>query len=133
MICLMIDQSFLPGSFSRITGESPFADFYADGQLRTFRATAAYTPGLSVTLKLEHDRPQGSLERLEIYSGSPEEFEDWVRHAIQSITDLSSGVRRCVFCEKTEAEVAVLIAGPTSYLCDECIQTCGQILEERQA
>lgn len=37
---------------------------------------------------------------------------------------------RCSFCGKPRSEVARLIAGPTVYICNECVVLCGQILEE---
>lgn len=36
---------------------------------------------------------------------------------------------RCAFCGKHRHEVARLIAGPTSYICDECIRLCAEILD----
>ena len=37
---------------------------------------------------------------------------------------------KCSFCEKTQDEVKKLIAGPTVYICDECIELCNDILSE---
>ena len=38
---------------------------------------------------------------------------------------------RCSFCNKTQDQVHKLIAGPAGiYICDECIETCNEILEE---
>ena len=37
---------------------------------------------------------------------------------------------RCSFCGKTQAEVKKIIAGPTVYICDECIDLCNEIMEE---
>ncbi|MBU2623483.1 MAG: ATP-dependent Clp protease ATP-binding subunit ClpX [Proteobacteria bacterium] len=36
----------------------------------------------------------------------------------------------CSFCGKNQKEVTKLIAGPAVYICDECIQLCGEIIEE---
>jgi ATP-dependent Clp protease ATP-binding subunit ClpX len=41
----------------------------------------------------------------------------------------SSGVS-CSFCGKGQREVKKLIAGPTVYICDECIELCNDILAE---
>ena len=38
--------------------------------------------------------------------------------------------RFCAFCGKTQAEVRRLIEGPDVNICDECIQLCGEIIEE---
>ena len=36
----------------------------------------------------------------------------------------------CSFCGKNQKEVKKLIAGPAVYICDECIQLCGEIIDE---
>jgi ATP-dependent Clp protease ATP-binding subunit ClpX len=37
---------------------------------------------------------------------------------------------RCSFCGKNRDEVRKLIAGPTVYICDECIELCNDIIAE---
>ncbi|MER3422443.1 MAG: ATP-dependent Clp protease ATP-binding subunit ClpX [Nitrospiraceae bacterium] len=37
---------------------------------------------------------------------------------------------RCSFCGKSRDEVRKLIAGPTVYICDECVNLCNDILAE---
>ncbi len=37
---------------------------------------------------------------------------------------------RCSFCGKSQEEVKKLIAGPTVFICDECIELCSDIIEE---
>jgi ATP-dependent Clp protease ATP-binding subunit ClpX len=39
----------------------------------------------------------------------------------------------CSFCGKSQFEVKKLIAGPTAYVCDECIDLCNDIIREEQA
>ncbi|MBM4277871.1 MAG: ATP-dependent Clp protease ATP-binding subunit ClpX [Deltaproteobacteria bacterium] len=39
-------------------------------------------------------------------------------------------VLHCSFCGKSQDEVRKLIAGPTVYICDECIQLCNEIIAE---
>ena len=36
----------------------------------------------------------------------------------------------CSFCEKNQREVQKLIAGPTVYICDECIRLCWDIIQD---
>jgi len=36
----------------------------------------------------------------------------------------------CSFCGKSQDEVKKLIAGPTVYICDECIELCNEIVRE---
>ena len=41
---------------------------------------------------------------------------------------------RCSFCNKTQAQVRKLIAGPNgTYICDECVDVCAEIIEEEFA
>lgn len=37
---------------------------------------------------------------------------------------------RCSFCGKTQDEVKKLVAGPTVYICNECVALCNNILKE---
>jgi ATP-dependent Clp protease ATP-binding subunit ClpX len=40
---------------------------------------------------------------------------------------------RCSFCGKSQDEVKKLIAGPTVFICDECIELCNEIMVEEWA
>ena len=41
---------------------------------------------------------------------------------------------RCSFCNKPQAQVKKLIAGPNdTYICDECVEVCSEIIEEEMA
>jgi ATP-dependent Clp protease ATP-binding subunit ClpX len=42
-------------------------------------------------------------------------------------------ILRCSFCGKSQDEVRKLIAGPTVYICDECIDLCNDIILEEGA
>ncbi len=42
----------------------------------------------------------------------------------------SHGNLSCSFCGKSQREVRKLIAGPTVYICDECIKLCNDIIAE---
>jgi ATP-dependent Clp protease ATP-binding subunit ClpX len=44
--------------------------------------------------------------------------------------DNSHGNLSCSFCGKSQKEVKKLIAGPSVYICDECISLCNDILAE---
>jgi ATP-dependent Clp protease ATP-binding subunit ClpX len=44
--------------------------------------------------------------------------------------DFQGGQLTCSFCGKSQREVRKLIAGPTVYICDECIRLCTEIIEE---
>jgi len=45
----------------------------------------------------------------------------------------SSEVLRCSFCNKSQREVRKLIAGPSVYICDECVDICLDIIAEDRA
>ena len=36
----------------------------------------------------------------------------------------------CSFCGKSQREVRKLIAGPTVYICDECVDVCNEIIAD---
>jgi ATP-dependent Clp protease ATP-binding subunit ClpX len=44
--------------------------------------------------------------------------------------EFQSGQLSCSFCGKSQREVKKLIAGPTVYICDECIRLCTDIIDE---
>ena len=44
-----------------------------------------------------------------------------------------NGTYRCSFCGKSQEEVKKLIAGPTVFICDECIELCNEIMVEEWA
>ncbi|QCI25665.1 ATP-dependent protease ATP-binding subunit ClpX [Buchnera aphidicola (Sitobion avenae)] len=43
----------------------------------------------------------------------------------------SKNLLYCSFCGKNQKEVQKLIAGPTVYICDECIRLCNDIITEK--
>lgn len=45
----------------------------------------------------------------------------------------SSDLLKCSFCGKSQKQVKQLIAGPSVYICDECVELCNEIIEERMA
>ena len=38
----------------------------------------------------------------------------------------------CSFCGKNQKEVKKLIAGPSVYICNECIKLCSEIIEDEE-
>jgi len=140
----MIDGSYLDRGYSTETDAKLYAEFYPNGQLKLFRSGPPGVAGKSITLSLDQGRESGRVETMELQfepqpdevdeSGNTfvEEFDHWVRRSIESIYELTEFVRRCSFCSKSAAQVEVLIAGPTAYICDECIGTCNTILEDRK-
>jgi hypothetical protein len=69
----------------------------------------------------------------------PSAFEQLAKAARQVATqltnddehrELSSELARCAFCGKRARDVKKIIAGPTSAICDECVDLCAEILDE---
>jgi hypothetical protein len=61
--------------------------------------------------------------------GDPEiTLDDWALSARDRVLAAANPVPTCSFCEKTNAEVARMIAGPASYICNECVALCGEII-----
>ncbi len=42
-------------------------------------------------------------------------------------------VLRCSFCSKSQNDVKKLIAGPTVFICDECVDVCNEIISDETA
>ncbi|MGH3420793.1 MAG: ClpX C4-type zinc finger protein [Streptosporangiaceae bacterium] len=40
---------------------------------------------------------------------------------------------RCSFCNKDQASVSKIIAGPGVYICNECVDLCNEIITEESA
>src|SRR4030043_293994 len=45
---------------------------------------------------------------------------------------MGQGMLYCSFCGKMQSEVRKLVAGPTAYICDECIELCRYIIDEEE-
>jgi len=45
---------------------------------------------------------------------------------------LGEKLLRCSFCNKSQRDVKMLIAGPKVYICDECVEVCLGIVRENK-
>ena len=45
-------------------------------------------------------------------------------------TDDNTKLLYCSFCGKSQHEVRKLIAGPSVFICDECVELCNDIIRE---
>jgi hypothetical protein len=43
----------------------------------------------------------------------------------------SKRLYHCTFCGKAQTEVKTLVAGPGVFICDECVQLCQAVVDER--
>lgn len=48
----------------------------------------------------------------------------------EKVTKQDSNQYRCSFCGKSQDQVKRIIAGPGVYICDECVELCGEIIKE---
>lgn len=44
---------------------------------------------------------------------------------------LAHEVLRCSFCNKSQDQIRKLIAGPSVFICDECVEVCVDIMVDR--
>ncbi len=42
----------------------------------------------------------------------------------------AADIKHCSFCSKSQQEVPKLIAGPSVYICDECVELCNEIIRD---
>ena len=49
---------------------------------------------------------------------------------VKSASDKTKNTLYCSFCGKSQHEVRKLIAGPTVFICDECVELCMDIIKE---
>ena len=56
--------------------------------------------------------------------------ESWEKHVEKSETLEKEKERCCSFCGKNQVEVKKIIAGPSVFICNECVGICNQILNE---
>ena len=49
---------------------------------------------------------------------------------IKQTSDNTKNTLYCSFCGKSQHEVKKLIAGPTVFICDECVELCMDIIKE---
>ena len=64
--------------------------------------------------------------------GETDPLERWFEHEASKLVEKGRGNFSCGFCGKRQFEVEKLIAGPTAYICDECVELCHEIVEEEK-
>ena len=67
-----------------------------------------------------------TIEDHDDQEGDP--MDRFLDHQAALFDDEASHKLTCSFCGKGQHEVKKLIAGPTSYICDECIGLCAEIV-----
>jgi hypothetical protein len=148
---IKIDKSYLPADFNTSKDEDGFyAEFHDDGQLAHYgyyvdgelddrwglfleeEGNGAFAQKMMIAdFSVEEEADSSNGHHVELTPEEEQEYVEFVEHWIKRIHDDSqSPPPRCSFCEKTAQEVRKLIAGPTTYICDECVHFCMEILEE---
>jgi hypothetical protein len=146
---MKIDASMLPTGYQTACKTGLYAEFSSDGHLTHL---GYYVDGLPQgwALYLEPGQCRGWAEKTERdeYPDNGEntrldlieeveideaQFRVWVERWIEEIHNRANYVLRCSFCQKTQAEVQKLIAGPEAYICNECISLCNEILMEESS
>jgi hypothetical protein len=131
----------LPLPFHEQRGaDGVLAEFDAEGALRRLSTWEGGTPS-GCELTIDHDTGAIVLAVREQllptdFSGGDDDddpaapFRAAVDVAVARLWDRVDRGRlvRCAFCEKRSHEVRRLIAGPTSYICDECVALCAEIV-----
>jgi hypothetical protein len=146
-----IDKTALPEDYNTTKDEDGFyAEFFEDGQLAHYGyymdgelddrwalylepdGNGAFSQRtVTVDFVVEDEGHSNNGHHPELTPEEEEEFTQFIQHWVDRIhEDGPSITPRCSFCEKTANEVKKLIEGPTTYICDECVNFCQQILSE---
>ena len=75
--------------------------------------------------------PSVTVTRVIAFDASTGNPRDVFDAEVRALEDLDAGIQRCGFCEKTRLEVKTLIAGSATYICDECVGVCAEVLAEQ--
>lgn len=133
------DRTILPPDYEQ---HGLKAEFYPDGRLARFGKEIDSEPkGWQLTL--DPKKPAGRIESRSVQTfpdkdqddpvrgkDAEDAFDEWVERWVGEIYADASYTTRCSFSGKSNAEVARLIAGPTAYICNECVELCNNILGE---
>ena len=117
------------GVFAEFDVQGRLIDLYytENGRIVGSRLCVNYEKGTASTSKTvielfpydnDEYRPDGEVP-----------LEEFVRNGVQQVyRSHGSGMMYCGFCEKDRAEVKKLIAGPHTFICNECVDLCNDIL-----
>jgi hypothetical protein len=138
-----IDKSLLsPGWTDATTEDGIFAEFHENG---TIKHVGLYRNSLPVgdVIFVAEDGCSAHAECLSRFPESkrsptveddpPDLAEatlEWVEDKLTGLYDRANFITRCSFCQKRRSEVLKIIAGPSAYICNECIRLCNDILSE---
>ena len=131
---MKIDKSLLQAAYTTDSeADGLYAEFDVMGQIKVL---SLRQEGLIIrTLRLEPRLLAGSSQRHRSFEiskdtsdSAEEQYGSWVKTEIREMEDRVNWVSRCSFCQKSADEVQKIIAGPSVYICSECILLCSEIL-----
>lgn len=71
-----------------------------------------------------------AAEISEVRGGSAGDGDQLEDSASRFADDDASQLLRCSFCDRDQNEVRKLIAGPSVFICDECVEVCSDIIAD---
>jgi hypothetical protein len=116
--------------------EGLFAAFDSEGRLAELKYSDPDQGGATIRLTVKYASGEACLTKESRYPDRPALAEgpplsSFVQYGIDTVYRAQPSARRfCSFCQKHSTEVKTLIAGPTIYICDECVSLCNDILAE---
>jgi len=123
------------GLIAEVDGDGSLVSFgfYAQGQLQI---GGAITPGEPRGHTIIHQIESFPTELSEQHGKMPlgltadELFRAWLDALIARVRMAASDRKAiyCSFCAKAQNEVKKIIAGPSVYICDECVGLCNDII-----
>lgn len=131
-----IDMKWLGDEFPADTDKQGlFTRVGPDGQVLSFGFR-----GFSETTEVDVAKLTATVTRVRSWKsdseeGDPAEPEEWLESWKTSVLAEANPTfpsPTCSFCGKTNHEVKKLIAGPSCYICDECIGLCNDIIESEK-
>jgi ATP-dependent protease ClpP protease subunit len=73
---------------------------------------------------------QGQASDIEIHAAKSSRLRDKLNAILAPTPASGESLLYCSFCGKSQHEVRKLIAGPSVFICDECVELCNDIIRE---
>jgi hypothetical protein len=143
-----LDRSALPMGVSLVRKEGLYAELDSQGQVVHL---GVYQNGKlkpeTWSLDVAPDGSWARVQQTKIVEWPRDAFDeeagastplaewahDWMKRIAEGMDDRKPANLTCSFCGKGQREVKKLIAGPSVFICDECIGLCSDIIAEEEA
>ena len=124
---LCIGQAASMGSFLLAAGTKGKRFSLPNSRVMVHQPSAGFQ-GQVTDIEIHANEVSSLKKRLnEIYSKHTGKSVDEVKAALERdnfMTTNNKNILYCSFCGKSQHEVRKLIAGPTVFICDECVELC---------